>query len=116
MSSDIVIESETGLIDVTSVDQSTMVVGQAPIIIDIISSGPPGPRGNPGPPGSAGGVVIIDIPAPQSTWVIDVGEIADIMVIDSAGTVVEPGEIKYEGTKVTLTFSAPFSGQAYCFI
>lgn len=34
-----------------------------------------------------GGSIIVDIPVPQSVWVIDVGQLADIMVIDSAGTV-----------------------------
>jgi len=59
--------------------------------------------------------VIVDFPTPMSTWVIDVGFRPSITVVDSAGSVVEPGSIKYSGTTVTLMFSAAFSGTAYCF-
>lgn len=59
--------------------------------------------------------VILDFATPQSTWAIDIGRTANITVIDSAGNVVEPGSIHYNGTSITLEFSAAFSGKAYCF-
>jgi hypothetical protein len=61
------------------------------------------------------GPLIIPFPSALATWVIEVGYIPNIIVIDSAGSVVEPGSIEYTGTTVTLGFSAPFSGTAYCF-
>lgn len=53
--------------------------------------------------------------APAAVWTIDhtLGRYPAVMVTDSAGTVVE-GEITYDSlTRVTLTFSAPFAGEAY---
>jgi hypothetical protein len=62
------------------------------------------------------GPLVIPFPTPSSTWVIEgLGYIPNIIVIDSANSVVEPGSIDYAGTTVTLEFSAPFSGTAYCF-
>lgn len=59
---------------------------------------------------------VIDFPAPTATWVIDVGRMVDVVVINSAGQVVWPGEIVYgPGTKVTMQFSFPFSGKVHCY-
>jgi hypothetical protein len=68
-------------------------------------------------PGSPGTVTqIIDFPVPSATWVVDVGRIVDVAVINSAGQEVWPGEVLYgPGTMITLKFSAPFSGKTYCF-
>jgi hypothetical protein len=52
---------------------------------------------------------------PSATWVIDheLGFNPNITVEDSSGSTVE-GEITYNSlTRVTLTFSAAFSGVAY---
>jgi hypothetical protein len=58
---------------------------------------------------------IVDFPSPQSTWVIDLGRMVNVVILNSAGDVVEPGSIKYDQTEITMTFSAAFSGKAYCF-
>lgn len=53
--------------------------------------------------------------SPAATWIIDhaLGRYPAVMVTDSAGSVVE-GEITYDSpARVTLTFSAPFAGEAY---
>lgn len=58
----------------------------------------------------------IDFPIPNATWVIDIGTLCYIIVYDSSKRVVEPGTIEATGsTELTLTFSAPFSGVAYCY-
>ncbi len=51
----------------------------------------------------------------QTTWEIthNLNSHPSVTVVDSAGTVVY-GEISYNSDiKITLTFSAPFSGKAY---
>jgi len=59
---------------------------------------------------------VIDFPVPMTDWVVDVGRSADVVVIDSAGRVVWPGEIQYgPGTMVTMRFSHPFSGKVHCY-
>lgn len=68
--------------------------------------------------GSGGGdgsdVRIFDFPNPSTSWTINAGSlIGAIVVVDSAGTVVEPGTIVHSGTTATLEFSASFSGRAY---
>jgi hypothetical protein len=57
----------------------------------------------------------IDFPSPLAVWVIDIGMPAQVVVYDSSGRVVEPGTITQAGTRLTLTFSAPFSGVAHVF-
>lgn len=68
--------------------------------------------------GSGGGgveAVAIPFPTPLTQWVIDLGYTTNITVVGTNGEVVDPGSIDYEGTTVTLGFSVPFSGTAYCF-
>lgn len=65
--------------------------------------------------GDGGEPVIIDFPSPLASWVVDIGRLASVVVIDSSGSVCEPGDIHYSGTQITMEFSAPFSGTAYCF-
>jgi hypothetical protein len=75
-------------------------------------------RGATGPTGPAGEntpVRVINFPLPLDTWIINSDHLIDVVVIDSAGNVIEPGGIIYEGTNITLQFSAAFSGTAYCF-
>lgn len=57
----------------------------------------------------------IDFPTPQSVWVIDIGMPCQVVVYDSSGREVQPGTITQTGTQMTLVFSAPFSGVAYCY-
>ena len=110
-------------VQLDSVNESTVLLQESPLVVNIESVGFPGPAGPPGPPGGPGPVgpqgpgdaQVIDFPVPSTEWVIDIGKLADVVVIDSAGTVQEPGDIKYEGNKVTLTFSAAFSGRVLCF-
>lgn len=74
--------------------------------------------GSPGKPGLSGArpMELVDFPAPTSTWIIDMGQPCDVVVINSANQVVWPGDMIYgPGTQITLVFSAPFSGQAQCF-
>lgn len=61
------------------------------------------------------GATQVDFPSPLSVWNIDIGHVTNVVVIDSAGSVVEPGNIIYSGTSMQLKFSAAFSGTAYCF-
>jgi|18_taG_2_1085343.scaffolds.fasta_scaffold73000_2 hypothetical protein len=54
--------------------------------------------------------------APLLTWQIshNLDKFVSVSVVDSAGSVVA-GEIKYvDSNNITLSFSAPFSGKAYC--
>lgn len=79
-------------------------------------TGTPGPQGPPGPPGPDGGYLAVDFPTPMSQWVLDVGSMCEVVVIDSSHREVWPGNITYgPGTIITLDFSAPFSGKALCF-
>lgn len=51
----------------------------------------------------------------SDTWVIEhnLGKHPAVEVVDSAGSVVV-GDVQYDGTnKVTIIFSAPFSGRAF---
>ena len=58
----------------------------------------------------------MDFPVPLSIWVIDIGKTCAVIIYDSTRRVVEPGTIESTGpTELTLTFSAPFSGVAYCY-
>jgi hypothetical protein len=53
--------------------------------------------------------------AASATWVVshNLNKFSSVVVVDSAGTVVN-GEINYDNINtVTLSFSAPFSGKAY---
>jgi hypothetical protein len=60
--------------------------------------------------------VRLDFPVPQSTWVVDIGTPCHVIVYDSSKRIVEPGTIMATGTtELTLIFSAPFSGVAYCY-
>lgn len=114
---DVEVQSTTGpTVELDSVFESAMIVNSEPVIVNIESSGPPGPRGPIGPAGAPGGEAqVIDIATPSYIWELDVGQLIDVVVIDSAGTVIEPGNIKYEGNKAVLTFSSAFSGRAICF-
>jgi hypothetical protein len=52
----------------------------------------------------------------QTVWTVqhNLGKYPSVTVVDSAGTVVE-GDIHHDSlNQVTLTFSAAFSGSAYC--
>ncbi len=87
--------------------------------------GPPGPPGNdgapgiqgpPGAPGSAPQAYVHDQAVPAFVWVVthSLGyQPAGVMVMDSAGTVIE-GDITYDSaTQITLTFTTSFAGKAY---
>jgi hypothetical protein len=61
-------------------------------------------------------VEVVPFPVPTTTWVVDVGRMVDVVVIDSAGQVIWPGQIVYgPGYKITMQFSHPFSGQVHCY-
>jgi hypothetical protein len=82
---------------------------------EYISTGPPGEPGPPGPPGPAGAVYTHHQGPASAHWVVDhnLGFNPNIIVIDSAGSIVE-GEIVYTNSNsLNLDFSGAFSGVAY---
>jgi hypothetical protein len=127
-------------VDVTSPAGPVINISSTDPIVNIDVVGQPGPAGDPGTTDhselvnlnvddhpqyfteergdarySRLGGEIIQFPSPLSVWTIDIGYLCNIVVTNSAGQVVEPGNISYSGTSMQLTFSAPFSGTAYCF-
>ena len=71
-------------------------------------------RGQAGPPGSSASQFLFTQSVPEAVWVIahGLGGYPTVVVIDSAGSVVE-GDVEYDSTEqVTLTFSAGFAGTA----
>ncbi len=83
-------------------------------------TGPMGPPGPPGPPGEGGegggsGYLVVDVPIPEATWVINHGLSfsPQITTVDSTGREVE-GDVLYTSpSQITVMFSAPFAGKAY---
>ena len=81
-------------------------------------AGPSGPTGPTGPQGPSGAAVTSYVHAqasPSASWVVthNLGMYPNVLVVDSAASVVE-GEIVYNSVnQLTLTFAAAFSGSAY---
>lgn len=79
--------------------------------------GPEGPQGPQGPPGPAGedANFVFTQSTPASQWDIthDLGKTPAVMVVDSAGTVVQGRILVLSSSEIRLEFSAPFSGTAY---
>lgn len=71
-----------------------------------------GPRGA---PGGGGRSEIINFPVPSTTWVVHPDFLGSVVVLDSAGDVIEPGHIEYNGNEITMLFSSAVSGTVYCF-
>jgi hypothetical protein len=95
-----------------------IVVAPVEPIIEISSSGAPGPAGrdgDPGPAGPAGGTFTYDQPFASDTWIIahNLNFAPNVTVVDSTGQEVE-GDITYTDlNNLTITFSSAFSGTAY---
>jgi hypothetical protein len=96
-------------------------VDSAEIVIEIGTSGPQGPAGAAGAAGAAGEVLYSDLSyvhvqsTSSSTWTIVHGLpfVPGIIVVDSAGSVVE-GDYSYPNENtVVATFSGGFTGKAY---
>jgi hypothetical protein len=93
-------------------------IDSSEIVIEIGTSGPQGPQGAAGAPGE---VLYSDLSyvhtqsASSSTWTIVHGLpfVPGIIVVDSAGSVVE-GDYSYpDENTVIATFSGGFTGKAY---
>lgn len=70
--------------------------------------------GGGGSGGGGGEIRVFTFDTPADHWKIYADTlIGSVVVVDSAGTVVEPGTITHAGTTADLYFSAPFSGTAY---
>lgn len=76
----------------------------------------PGPQGPPGPPGPSGGSFVFYQASASMVWSITHSlayHPAGVVVVDSAGTVVE-GVVSYPSdNQVRIDFAVPFSGIAY---
>ena len=86
---------------------------------DIGSQGLPGPMGVTGPIGLTGSGGDLNYThtqsVPSATWIVthNLNKYPNVVVVDSAGTVVV-GEVIYDSLlEVTLVFTAGFSGKAY---
>jgi head-tail adaptor len=76
---------------------------------------PPGPQGPPGPTGAAAQTFTFDQNTPAAAWTIvhNLGRFPAVTVVDSSEREVE-GDVAYiDSNRLTVTFSAPFSGVAY---
>jgi hypothetical protein len=77
--------------------------------------GDKGDTGDQGIPGVSGASYVHNQAIASTTWIVNhnLGRYPSVTVIDSAGDEVE-GDIKYNNSnQITLTFSAPFGGQAF---
>lgn len=77
--------------------------------------GPQGPQGVQGPPGTDATYVHTQA-LPASTWVVphNMGKRPSITIFDSANDEIEGDIVHNSVNQLTLTFSAAFSGVAYC--
>lgn len=77
--------------------------------------GPPGPQGDPGPPGTDS-TYVHNQAVPSASWVVvhNMGKRPAITVFDSANDEIEGDIVHNSVNQLTLTFSAAFSGVAYC--
>lgn len=71
-----------------------------------------GPRGA---PGGGGRSEIYSFPVPSTVWTVYPDFLGSVVVLDSAGDVIEPGHIEYNGNEITMLFSSAVSGTVYCF-
>jgi hypothetical protein len=80
-------------------------------------AGPPGPTGPTGPAGTGAGNTLTWNQATATTvWTIahNLGYYPNITAVDSSGTEIFPGNVKYlSATTVELDFSAAVGGSAY---
>ena len=68
-----------------------------------------------GPPGPAGTTYTHNQMTPSDTWVAihSLNKFPSVMVVDSAGTVIDP-DIRYDSSiQITIIFGSPTSGKAY---
>ena len=73
------------------------------------------PEGPPGPVGPAGGEAFVFTQStPQQVWTVDhnLGAYPNVYIIDTAGEQCEGDVNNVTLNRVTITFSAPFAGQA----
>lgn len=114
------------VIEVTVADPITgdvqVTVSEQPIQIDITGGmglpgiqGPEGPQGPQGIPGASNSSYVHNQLDPSDTWTIvhNLQMYPNIVVIDSAGSVVEGDRQYTDNNTVVLTFSGAFSGVAY---
>jgi hypothetical protein len=99
------------------VDNSSVSVNvnETPVVVELGSSGPQGPKGDTGEVSYTDLSYVHTQGVSASVWNIthNLHFIPNITVVDSAGTVVE-GTYDYpNNTSVILSFSNPFSGKAY---
>jgi hypothetical protein len=115
--------------DITAINANSITITfrqNAPHNVTVVvtgsttGSGPPGPTGPTGPTGaagSAGGGTLTWSQATASTiWTIphNLGYYPNVTAVDSAGTEIFPGNVKYtSATTVELDFSAAVGGSAY---
>ena len=92
---------------------ATVVV--VPRVISVLST-PGGRQGVPGPPGASGDLNAVHQQAfALAVWQVthNLGKRPSVTVVDSAGDAVE-GSVRYlDDNRLTITFSAAFSGSAY---
>lgn len=100
---------------VTVRDGPTVVIPQREV--SIVSVGTVGPQGPPGADGAIGGAYTHVQGVPSAVWVVthNLGYPPNVTAVDTLGRVVW-GEADYTDplNVVTLTFTAMFSGVAYC--
>ena len=144
MTTTIVVDSDTNVVEVKPDQTSIQVVSESPpvnIAVDIAAVGisvedqpvqishsdaavaVSSPTsvvkveaiGPRGAPGGGGRSEIFVFPTPSKTWVVTPDFLGSVVCIDSAGDVIEPGAISYYGNEITLDFSSAVSGTVYCF-
>jgi hypothetical protein len=101
------------MVEVTVPESSPVAVTVADIVVEVVTSGPPGPPGT----GGAGTVAYRHVQASAATvWTIShtLPFWPSVVVVDSTGRQVIPGETRYmSASSVQLTFSAALGGEAY---
>lgn len=107
-------ESETIVIEVSG-EGSPLVIETSGAQGPEGAKGDKGDKGDQGDPGVSGASYVHNQNVASTLWIVDhfLGRYPSVTVIDSAGDEVE-GELKYiNSDKLTLSFSAPFGGQAF---
>lgn len=99
---------DTPAVEVSTKDAQVDV--SAPIAVVKVEA--VGPRGA---PGGGGRSEIFNFPVPSKTWVVHPDFLGSVVVLDSAGDVIDPGHIEYNGNEITMLFSSAVSGTVYCF-
>jgi hypothetical protein len=100
---------------VVKVENRVTVVRPATSALSVAAPGPQGPPGPAGPSGAAGGSVYThDQSSPAGSWIVthNLGRVAFITVVDSAGREVLADIDQSDPNTASIVFATPTSGRA----